>query len=326
MIISKTPIRLTLFGGGTDYPIFFEKYGGETLGFAINKYSYVIIKENSIQNQYKYFLSYKNTEMINKISKIEHPSIRETLKFMKIDQRLEIHYTGDIPAKTGLGSSSSFTVGLLKSLYAFKKKIKSNTSIAKEAIYIEQKMIKENVGCQDQLSTAIGGILNIKYSKNNFLIRKVRMDKSNTSIFEKSIILFYTGIDRFASKSIEKQLKDTAKNKNIDYLFEMKNHVTEAKKILGNKINIKALGELMNNHWQIKKELSNNVSNNKIDEIYHEAIKHGAYGGKLVGAGAGGFLMFICNQAVKDKLKSKFYKLQNLEIKVDNIGSSLVLK
>ena len=162
MIISKTPIRLTLFGGGTDYPIFFEKYGGETLGFAINKYSYVIIKENSIQNQYKYFLSYKNTEMINKISKIEHPSIRETLKFMKIDQRLEIHYTGDIPAKTGLGSSSSFTVGLLKSLYAFKKKIKSNTSIAKEAIYIEQKMIKENVGCQDQLSTAIGGILNIE--------------------------------------------------------------------------------------------------------------------------------------------------------------------
>jgi len=136
MIISKTPIRLTLFGGGTDYPVFFEKYGGETLSFAINKYSYVIVKRNNLHNDYKYFLSYKNIEKVNRISEIDHPSIRETLKFMKINDGLEIHYTGDIPAKTGLGSSSSFTVGLLKSLYGYLNKKKNKKQIEKEEIYI----------------------------------------------------------------------------------------------------------------------------------------------------------------------------------------------
>ena len=139
MIISKTPIRLTLFGGGTDYPVFFEKYGGETLSFAINKYSYVIVKRNNLHNDYKYFLSYKNIEKVNIISKIDHPSIRETLKFMKINDGLEIHYTGDIPAKTGLGSSSSFTVGLLKSLYGYLNKKKTTNKLQKKQFILSKK-------------------------------------------------------------------------------------------------------------------------------------------------------------------------------------------
>jgi len=326
MIISKTPIRLTLFGGGTDYPIFFEKYGGETLSFAINKYSYVIVKRNNLHNDYKYFLSYKNIEKVNRISEIDHPSIRETLKFMKINDGLEIHYTGDIPAKTGLGSSSSFTVGLLKSLYGYLNKKKNNKQIAKEAIYIEQKMIRENVGCQDQISTALGGLLNIKYFKNDFLINRLKLENYNKRKFEKSIILFFTGIERFASKSLKTQLKNTAEGKNIDHLLKIKDQVQEAKKIFSKNINIKDLGKLLNENWKIKRELSKTVTNKKINEIYDEAINTGVYGGKLVGAGAGGFLMFVCNQKVKDKIKKKLYKLKSLEIKVDTVGSSLILK
>ena len=326
MIVSKTPIRLTLFGGGTDYPIFFKKYGGETLGFAINRYSYLTIKENNLQNKYKYFLSYKNIEKKNEIKKISHPSIRETLKFMNIKEGIEIHYTGDIPAKTGLGSSSSFTVGLLKCLYAHKKKKISNLDIAKKAIFIEQKMIKENVGCQDQLTTSIGGILNVKYFKSHFVVNKLNLDKTNLLEFENSIILFFTGIERYASRSLNEQLSNIAKGYNIPQLLKMKEQAKLATKMFKKKINIRLLGEMLNENWNLKKELSNNVTNKIINQIYDDAIACGAYGGKLVGAGAGGFLMFVCKNNIKSILKKKFYKLKNLEIKVDHLGSNLILK
>ena len=325
MIISKTPIRLTLFGGGTDYPIFFNKYGGETLSFAINKYSYILVKENSNYNKYKYFLSYKNTEKINNISNIEHPSIRETFNYLKINSGLEIHYTGDIPAKTGLGSSSSFTVGLLKSLYEFNKKKINNFEIAKKAIFIEQNLIKENVGCQDQFTTALGGVLNIKYNKNKFLINKLKFNKNNIHQLEKSIILFFTGIERNSSKSLRQQIKNTSLGKNTQNLIAIKNQVNEAKKIIKNKIDIKLLGELLNENWEIKKKLSKNITNSSINEIYMKALSYGIYGGKLVGAGAGGFLMFLCSESVKRKLKNKFYKLKYIEIKVDHTGSKIIL-
>ncbi len=325
MIISKTPIRLTLFGGGTDYPIFFNKYGGETLSFAINKYSYILVKENSNYNKYKYFLSYKNTEKINNISNIEHPSIRETFNYLKINSGLEIHYTGDIPAKTGLGSSSSFTVGLLKSLYEFNKKKINNFEIAKKAIFIEQNLIKENVGCQDQFTTALGGVLNIKYNKNKFLINKLKFNKNNINQLEKSIILFFTGIERNSSKSLRQQIKNTSLGKNTQNLIAIKNQVNEAKKIIKNKIDIKLLGELLNENWEIKKKLSKNITNSSINEIYMKALSYGIYGGKLVGAGAGGFLMFLCSESVKRKLKNKFYKLKYIEIKVDHTGSKIIL-
>lgn len=326
MIVSKTPIRLTLFGGGTDYPIFFKKYGGETLGFAINRYSYLTIKENNLQNKYKYFLSYKNIEKKNEIKTISHPSIRETLKFMNIKEGIEIHYTGDIPAKTGLGSSSSFTVGLLKCLYAHKKKKISNLDIAKKAIFIEQKMIKENVGCQDQLTTSIGGILNVKYFKSHFVVNKLNLDKTNLLEFENSIILFFTGIERYASRSLNEQLSNIAKGYNIPQLLKMKEQAKLATKMFKKKINIRLLGEMLNENWNLKKELSNNVTNKIINQIYDDAIACGAYGGKLVGAGAGGFLMFVCKNNIKSILKKKFYKLKNLEIKVDHLGSNLILK
>lgn len=325
MILSKTPIRLTLFGGGTDYPIFFNKYGGETLSFAINKYSYILVKENSNYTKYKFFLSYKNTQKINKISEINHPSIRETLQFLNINSGLEIHYTGDIPAKTGLGSSSSFTVGLLKSLYKFREKKINNLEIAKKAIFIEQNLIKENVGCQDQFTVALGGILNIKYKKNKFLIQRPKLNKNDIFRLEKSIILFFTGIERNSSKFLKQQITNTSLGKNTKYLIEIKQQVNDAKKLISNNIDIKLLGELLNDNWQIKKKLSKNITNNSINEIYKEAIDYGVYGGKLVGAGAGGFLMFLCSESVKKKLKKKFYKLNCIEIKVDHVGSSIIL-
>lgn len=325
MIISKTPIRLTLFGGGTDYPIFFNKYGGETLSFAINKYSYILVKENNYYTDYKYFLSYKNIEKIDKISDIDHPSIRETLNYLKINRALEIHYTGDIPAKTGLGSSSSFTVGLLKSLYGLNKKKINNLEIAKKAIFIEQNLIKENVGCQDQFTTALGGVLNIKYNKNRFLINKIKLTKDDTHQLEKSIILFFTGIERNSSKSLRQQIKKTSLGKNTQNLIEIKNQVFEAKNIMKNNIDIKLLGELLNENWEIKKKLSENITNSSINEIYMQALSCGIYGGKLVGAGAGGFLMFLCSESVKTKLKKKFYKLKYIEIKIEYNGSRIIL-
>ena len=325
MIISKTPIRLTLFGGGTDYPIFFNKYGGETLSFAINKYSYILVKKNNNYNKYKYLLSYKNIEKVNNISSINHPSIRETFNYLKISNGLEIHYTGDIPAKTGLGSSSSFTVGLLKSLYELNGKKINNFEIAKKAIFIEQNLIKENVGCQDQFTTALGGVLNIKYKKNKFLINKLKFNKNNIYQLEKSIILFFTGIERNASKSLKEQIKNTSLGKNTQNLIAIKTQVNEAKKIIKNKIDIKLLGELLNENWEIKKKLSKNITNSSINEIYLKALSYGIYGGKLVGAGSGGFLMFLCSESVKRKLKKKFYKLKYIEIKIDHIGSEIIL-
>ena len=171
-------------------------------------------------------------------------------------------------------------------------------------------MIGENVGCQDQISTAIGGLLNIKYFKNDFLIKRLKLENYNKNKFEKSIILFFTGIERFASKSLKSQLKDTAEGKNIGRLLEIKDQVQEAKKIFSKNINIKDLGKLLNENWKIKRELSKTVTNNKINEIYDIAINTGVYGGKLVGAGAGGFLMFVCDQKVKDKIKKNYINLR----------------
>ncbi len=325
MIITRTPIRLSLFGGGTDYPDYFMRKGGLTLSMAINKYSIIVINENKNNFTKNFILSYRKKEKVKKISKIKHNSVKSCLKFLKIKNFLEIHYISDIPAMTGLGSSSSFTVGLLKGLYKLKNKKISNLSIGKNAIYVEQKLNKERVGCQDQISCAMGGLSIIKYKKKKIFHKKFEIEKKRLNLLISNLLLFYTGKTRLADKVLIEQTKRTKNKKNDVYLNKIKKITSNTiKKLKNSNVNLDFIGKNMNECWNLKKKLSSKVTNMQIDFLYQKAINNGALGGKILGAGSGGFLLFY---VPKNKQKQVINKLSNLKLvkfKIDNLGSSII--
>jgi D-glycero-alpha-D-manno-heptose-7-phosphate kinase len=329
MIISRTPVRITLFGGGTDYKSYFHKNGGITLGFAINKYSYLILNENkdSIYN-HNFFLAYRKIEKVRKINQIKHLSIKSCLKFCKINKKAQIHYLSDIPSATGLGSSSSFTVGLLKVLYCLKKKEISNFSLAKKSIFIEQNLNKEVVGCQDQITCSVGGILKIEYKKNNQIkYKNIHLTKKRKKDLFNRLMLFYTGKTRISGLTLKNQETKTIKGNNSYALNKMKEICIKAIDILENpKIKIDKLGNLFHQNWELKKTLSNKVSNKKINYYYQLAINNGALGGKLVGAGNGGFLLFFVKSKSKKKLRKVLNNLQEVRFDIDYQGSKIIYK
>jgi D-glycero-alpha-D-manno-heptose-7-phosphate kinase len=328
MIISKTPVRFSFFGGGTDYREYFERNGGAVLGTTINKYNYVSVNKLSDFFEYKMRVGYSKSELVNEINDILHPSVRETLKYKKVSGNLDIHIFADLPAKTGLGSSSSFTVGFLNALYALEGKHVSKKILAEETIYIEQQLIKENVGCQDQVHAAYGGLNLIEFSKSGFTVRPVIISKEKFEYLNASLLVFYTGLTRFASDIVHEQIENT-KNKSKDaHLEKMHGMVYQAEKVISDSRNevemVEKLGELLHAGWNLKKSLSSQVSNKNIDEAYDKAIAAGAYGGKLAGAGGGGFLFFLApiekHQAIKDSLKA----LLPVDVQFENEGSQII--
>jgi len=322
MIISRTPFRVSFFGGGTDYPRWFKKNKGAVLATSINKYCYITCRYLPPFFEHKSRIIYSQMEQVQNINEIDHPAVREVLRFLKIHQGVEIHHDGDLPARTGLGSSSSFAVGLLNSLYALKGVMPTKARLAKEAIYIEQEMCKDNVGCQDQALAAYGGLNYIEFGGEEHLqVRRVTIPEKRIKNLEKHLMLYFTGFSRTASTIAAHQIKNIPKKgKELTMMYQL---VQEAMKLLeGNRL--KEFGKLLDESWRIKRELSSKVSTPQIDDIYETAQKAGAIGGKVLGAGGGGFVMLFAPPSAQKKIKAKLKKLLLVPFKFENLGTQII--
>lgn len=325
MIISRTPHRISFFGGGTDYPAYYLKHGGKVLGVTIDKYCYLSVRKLPPYFAHKHRIVYSKMENVSTIDEIMHPSVRETLRYLKVDYGISIHHDGDIPAQSGMGSSSAFTVGLLNTMNALEGKMTPRDKLTKEAIYIEQRLIKENVGSQDQTLVAHGGLNLIEFLPNGeIVVEPVIVKPERLKKFESSLMLFFTGLTRIASEIAGDKIKNIPKNN--DNLSYMKNLVDEAHEILTNpKKNLNEFGRLLNETWKLKKNLSNRITKPEIDEVYKTAIKHGAIGGKLCGAGGGGFMVFYVEPENQLRLKEALKHYLYVPFKFDFDGSRIIV-
>ena len=324
MIITKTPYRISFFGGGSDFPSYYRKFGGCVIGSTINKFCYISLRELPPFFKNKHRIVWSKIQLPNTISEIEHPCIKGVLNYFKIKHGIEIHHQGDLPAFSGIGSSSSFSVGLINALMTLKDRKMNKKELGKLSLYIEQSILKEHVGSQDQMWASYGGMNFINFNKKNINIKKLSISKNNKKKLSNNLILFFTGKARFSGQ-IEKN-KTSRIEKNLATLEEMKNYVFYCKKILEKGSSLDEFGELLDNYWNLKKKLSKDVSNNLIDEIYEEAKISGAMGGKIIGAGGGGFILFYAKPEIKQKLIKKFNKLTPVQFDFSNEGSKVVFR
>jgi D-glycero-alpha-D-manno-heptose-7-phosphate kinase len=323
MIISKTPYRISFFGGGSDYPSWYNKYYGSVLSTTIDKHIYITCRILPKFFDHKFRVVWSKMESVQTINQIKHPVVKKMLNYIKIKQGLEIHYDGDLPGFSGMGSSSAFTVGLMNALNCLINKKISNFDLAKNAIYFEQNIMKEIVGSQDQLASAIGGFNKIIFKKNNFEIFSKKKNK-NIEKLEENLLLIFTGKKRIA-QNIAKKYSNQLTTKSKKYIDLMIQHVTEGEKIIKGK-NIHDFGKLLHSAWIVKKKLSNNISNAKIDEIYDHVISKGATGGKLLGAGGGGFLLFYMKKNLQKLFLEQNKKFIHVPFKFSNIGTEIIYK
>jgi D-glycero-alpha-D-manno-heptose-7-phosphate kinase len=328
MIISRTPFRISFFGGGTDYPNWFQKNGGAVINCTINKYSYLFVRYLPPFFKYNYKIRYYKKEEILNIDQIRHPTIREVLRYFKLqNKKLDITHTSDLPAQSGLGSSSSLTVGLIHAISTLENIFLTKKELAYKAINIEYDILKENIGCQDQVISSFGGLNYINFEKNrNILVEKIFLNNSALEDFQESLLLIFTNLQRNANTIAKKQIQNIENNKSYKYLNEMNQLTDYAKNEIFSKknINLRDLGSALNEQWKIKKKLANNITNDKINEVYNYGLKNGALGGKLLGAGNGGFILFVVNKKEKKRLIEKFKNLINVPIKIDSTGSQIV--
>lgn len=322
MIISKTPFRISFFGGGTDYPDWYELNGGAVISMAINKYCYITCRYLPPFFEYKYRIRYYKREETATIDEIQHPVVRTALQFMKVRDGVDIVHHADLPAQSGLGSSSTFTVSLLNVLRALKNINTDKYELAKDAIFIEQKLIKENVGSQDQIAAAYGGLNRIDFNASDgFRVNPIFLRDFST--VTSHMLLFFTGIMRSANEIAMEQIKNIPQNKSL--LKEMMIQVNEASSILQSKsIDMKIFGNLLHEQWRIKKSLASNISNKSIDEIYELGLKNGAYGGKILGAGGGGFILFIADPSVQLNIIRALNHFINVPVDIDLNGSHII--
>jgi len=308
MIITRTPFRMSFFGGGTDMASFYEKHGGAVLSTTFDKYCYVNIRHLPRFFDYKTHLTYSQTEYINAVDEIQHPLIREAMRFLDI-REIRLMYDADLPARTGLGTSSSFAVGMLNAFYALKGKRVDSKRLADEAIYLERVLCKEAGGIQDQIAAAYGGLNRIDMDRNGYRVSPVVLSNQRKSELNDSLMLFFTGFTRFSSDIQQKT--EAGMDEKIAQLLEMKRLVDEAESILISKADLREFGRLMNYSWKLKRGLSEGISTGAIDDVYATAMKAGACGGKLLGAGGGGFLLFFVEKeqqaAVRQALQDLLY-------------------
>jgi len=325
VIISKTPYRISFFGGGTDHPLWFKENGGKVLSTTFDKYCYISLRHLPPFFEHKYRVVYSIIESINNVDEIIHPAVRETLNYFKNSKGLEIHHDGDLPARSGLGSSSTFTVGLINAMNSLHGKSSTPFQLANSAIHVEQDLIKECVGSQDQISAAYGGFNEIEFYKDgSFSVEPqiINLEKKNS--LNDHLMLFYTGVSRFSSEITESQLSNM---KNCSsQMHELHEMVDEGSKILMNpKTPIEEFGKLLNLAWKNKKSLSNKISNKEIDQCYAAAIKAGAIGGKILGAGGGGFILFFVSPENQINVKNALSGLTLVPFNFENSGSKIVV-
>ena len=324
MIICRTPFRISFFGGGTDYPIWYNENEGAVLSSSINKYAYITVRELPPFFDFKYRIQYYLREEVNSLKDIKHPVVREVPRLLKIKTGLDINHNADLPSRSGLGSSSTFSVGMFHALYALKGAQISKKKLALSAINLEQNIIGESVGSQDQTAAAFGGFNLIKFNKKSTIeINNLKIEKKRLNELENNLLLCFTGFQRTAEKIAQSQIKMTSKKK-IE-LNKMMEITKEGKNIiLDKKRNLDDFGKLLNEQWLIKRSLTSKISNNYIDEIYETAIRAGAKGGKLLGAGGGGFMIFYVNKEYQTKVKQKLKKKLFVPFKFEKTGSKII--
>jgi len=318
MIIASAPYRISLFGGGTDYPSWFEHNGGKTLAFTINKYCHVTFRELPKFFWHKYRIVYSKTELCNKISEIKHPTVRNVLKYFDIKEGVEIHHFSDLPSRSGIGSSSAFTVALITAISKhYKMKLKKK-KIAEIAIFVEQKMNKEFVGNQDQIITTFGGFKKITLKKDFFSVENLKLNNLK-KIRENSLLLF-SGKSRTADKIAKSKVKNIKNKKSTKALLEIKKTCDMAENVLlSKKLNLKILGNLMNYSWSNKKKLSKSVSNKFINDYMDILNKNNIFGAKVLGAGGGGFIFVLAEKKFHAKIIKKT-NLLSIDFNIDTIG------
>jgi len=320
MIISRTPLRISLAGGGTDLREYYKEGGGAVISTAIDKYVYITVNkrfEDTIR------LGYSKTEIVDHVDKIEHKAANVALKYMGIEKGIEITVVGDVPARgSGLGSSSSFLVGLLNALHAYKGEFRSPEVLAKEACMLEIEKMNAPIGKQDQYITAYGGFKFIKFEPNeDVFVDPVICPPEVRRELENNLLLFYTGMDRSSSHILEEQNKKTSVNgKELDRIKELAYEIRDCI----NKKNLDKIGKLLDENWQNKKKLASRISNSVIDDYYQKALHAGAIGGKLCGAGGGGFLMLYCKKEHQEKVRKTLKDLKELEFGFEPTGSQII--
>ncbi len=325
MIITRTPLRISFFGGGTDYPVWYREFGGAVLSTAIDKCCYITCRRLPPFFEYHSRLSYSRIENVDDNSKIEHPSARGCLQFMGVDEGVELHHVADLPARTGLGTSSAFTVGLLLSLYALKGQMRDKHSLATDAIHVEQNVVGEAVGSQDQVSAAYGGFNRINFGQDGSIeVRQMLCSQERLALLQQHCALFFTGFSRTASEIAKEQIRLTPHRKReLETMHQM---VNEAESIVSNPSrSIQDFGRLMHESWQVKRTLTGNISNSSLDEIYEAGRSAGALGGKLLGAGGGGFMLFFVPPERRKELRSRLKNLLCVPFGFSNRGSHVVV-
>ncbi|HTA24104.1 MAG TPA: hypothetical protein VK763_11260 [Terriglobales bacterium] len=325
MIITSTPLRISFFGGGTDYPVWYRQYGGSVLSTTIDKSCYITCRRLPPFFEYHSRISYSKIENVDRNDAIQHPSVRACLQFAGMDEGVEIHHVADLPARSGLGTSSAFTVGLLLGLYALKNQMRDKHALASEAIHVEQDLLHEAVGAQDQVSAAYGGFNRIDFGTDGSIdVRRMVTSQDRVAELEQHLALYFTGFSRFASEIAQEQLRMTPhKQQELNTMLQF---VSEAEAIIANpNRSILDFGRLLHESWKIKRTLTQKISNASIDEIYEAGLSAGALGGKLLGAGGGGFMLFFVPPERREALRARLNKLLCVPFSFSNRGSHVVV-
>jgi D-glycero-alpha-D-manno-heptose-7-phosphate kinase len=325
MIITRTPFRISFFGGGTDYPTWYAQHGGAVLATTIDKYCYITCRMLPPFFEHKHRIVYSKIENVQSHSEIEHPSVRAVLGWSNIEDGLEIHHDGDLPARSGLGSSSAFTVGLLHALQALYGKMASKESLARDAIHVEQNVICENVGSQDQVSAAYGGFNRIEFQRDGAInVSPVILRSDRQRELQSHLLLCFTGLSRIASEVAKSKIDNLDNRK--EELNMLRQMVDEATAILQSSDRpIADFGKLLRESWDYKRRLSDRVSTPEIDDIYQAAMDAGAIGGKILGAGGGGFLLLFAAPERHEAIRERLRNLVHVPFAFDNSGSRVVL-
>jgi len=323
MIITKTPFRISFFGGGTDFFDYFKENKGSVISTSIDKYCYVIVRHLPKFFDYSNELSYSKIERVNNIEDIEHPLIKQAMKMLEIKD-IRLTYEADLPARSGLGTSSSFAVGLLNAFYSLKNIKVDKKKLADEAIYLERLLCDEAGGIQDQIAASFGGFNRINFDKNGYEVIPLNIDINRKKALNENLLMFFTGFTRFSSDIHKDNIKENNPLKN-EYLKEMYKLVDEAQDILLNeKRDLDDFGRLLDKTWQLKKKTSSSIANEKINNLYDIGINSGALGGKLLGAGGGGFLLFYVRKIDQEKVKDALQELLYVPFMFEDKGTNVL--
>jgi len=327
LVTSRTPLRVSFFGGGTDYPEYFRRAHGAVVGMAIDRYIYIAALRLSNTLDYRYRLSYSRVETVTAASDIQHPLVRTALQHFEVSEPLDISVMADLPARSGLGSSSSFAVGFINLLAGIRRRQITKLDLARQAVFVERELLNENVGVQDQYHAAFGGLNRFDFEGERTRISPVQMTGECLTALTGSLFLMYTGVTRFASATLDEQMQKMRAgtvDRDLSHLLLLTGHAVDVLEGSDPERMLKDFGAMLHEGWETKKRLSSKVSNPAIDAMYDAAREAGALGGKLCGAGSGGFLLMLVPPERQPRFEERFADSGIIRVNIDTIGSTIL--